>query len=311
MNQHPRPKNSTNVRPFSRIAFGALVRATAAVRPSLAAQMLRKAFCTPTRIKASGWPQGLEPERQFLGVAGEQITIYRWGPALNGKKVMLAHGWSGRSEQLRSLLEPLRSRGFAVVAFDQAAHGNSSGSTTNLPRMARTLSAVCQHVGNVNAVVAHSLGGPAAAYAIREGLPVDRLVMVAPPAHPIQFLTSAWRSMGIADDVGERMNRSIEKDEGVRLRDLEIAQLAQHLGLPTLVVHDRADREVAFIEGEAWSWSLADGQLLTTEGLGHNRLLAAPLVTEAISRFLQGERVSPRAARKATAALTHAHVGDP
>jgi hypothetical protein len=38
---------------------------------------------------------------------------------------------------------------------------------------------------------------------------------------------------------------------------------------------------------------LSDAQLLPTEGLGHNRLLAAPVVTKAISRFIEGERIVP------------------
>jgi pimeloyl-ACP methyl ester carboxylesterase len=301
-----RPFKSTNVRPVGLTLFAAAVRGVAAVRPTLAAQMMLKAFCTPRRPAPAHWPKGLEPEQEELVVEGEKIAVYRWGPALNGKKVLLAHGWSGRSQQLRSLIEPLRSRGFAVYAFDQTAHGASSGKTTNLPRFARTLSAVCTHLGHVNAVVAHSLGAPAAAHAIRQGLPIERLVMVAPPAHPRRFITVFWRSLGIADSVGERMNRRIEETEGVRLRDLDLAQLAQHLTLPTLVVHDRTDREVPFIEGEEWSWALPDAQLLTTEGLGHNRLLAAPLVTETIARFLDGERVVPMpVARGAEVASDH------
>jgi pimeloyl-ACP methyl ester carboxylesterase len=294
-----RSQKSTNVRPIGLTLFAAAVKAVGTVRPALASRMLLNAFCTPRRPKASHWTQGLEPEREFLGVDGEQIALYRWGPALNGKNVLLAHGWSGRSEQLRSLVEPLRSRGFAVCAFDQTAHGSSSGKTTNLPRFARTLAAVTAHLGRVNAVVAHSLGAPAAAYAIQQGLPIERLVMVAPPAHPRRFITGFWRSLGIDDALGEGMNRRIEQTEGIRLRDLDLSQLAEHIGIPTLVVHDRMDREVPFIEGEEWSWSLPDAQLLVTEGLGHNRLLAAPVVTEAVARFLQGERIAPRTAKKA------------
>lgn len=294
----PRPLKSTNVRPLGLTLFAGAVRAVAAVHPDTAAGLMLRAFCTPRRPPARGWSQGLEPELQTLAVDGEQLAVYRWGPSLNGKKVLLAHGWSGSSEQLRGLVEPLRARGFAVYAFDQAAHGRSSGKTTNLPRFARALTAVSQYLGPVYAIVAHSLGAPAAAFAIRKGLGVDRLVMVAPPAHPRRFITGFWRSLGIKDAIGEQMNRKIEANEGVRLRELDLAQLAEHIKNPVLVVHDRADREVPFIEGEEWSWSLSDAQLLATEGLGHNRLLAAPLVTEAISRFLSGERVAPAQAQQ-------------
>ncbi len=292
-----RPQKRTNVRPAALTLFAAGVKAVAVVHPDLAAQMMLTAFCTPPKKKGAKvtWTQGLEPEREFLDVDGAKIAVYRWGPALNGKKVLLAHGWAGRSEQLRGLVEPLRAKGFAVYAFDQAAHGRSSGKTSNLPRFARTLAAVSQHVGRVYAVVAHSLGAPAAAYALTHGVAADRLVMVAPPAYPRRFITGFWRMLGIADALGERMNARIEKTEGMRLRDLDLSQLAQSLCMPTLVIHDRTDREVPFIEGEEWSRCVADGQLLTTEGLGHNRLLTAPVVTEAVARFLDGERITPNA----------------
>ena len=301
----PRTPKSTNVRPLGLQLFSAGVRAIGAVHPEAAAQLLVKAFCTPLKkTAATHWPQGLTPEQSWLGVDGAQIALYRWGPALNGKKVLLAHGWNGRATQLRSLVEPLRARGFAVCAFDQTAHGLSSGRTTNLPRFARTLTAVAELLGPVHSIVAHSLGAPAAAFAMGKGLKADRLVMVAPPAHPRRFISGFWRQFGIPDPLGERMIRRIETTEGARLREIDVAQSAQHVGQPVFVVHDRTDKEVPFIEGEEWSWAVSDGQLLATEGLGHNRLLAAPMVVEAIAGFIAGERppasVHPESSRGVT-----------
>ncbi len=299
MNPSPPPRNkSTNVRPVTLQAFAVMIRAVGAVQPNLAARMMLKAFCTPRRLAAPAWAKGLEPEREFLTLQGEQIAVYRWSPSLNGKKVLLAHGWNGCSQQLRSVVEPLRSRGYAVYAFDQAAHGSSSGTTSNLIHFARTLSAVRQHLGPVHAIIAHSLGAPAAAFAISQGLPVERLVMIAPPAHPIKIIGDFWRSLKIADALAQRMNGVIERTEGALLSQLDLSQLARHLAMPTLIIHDRMDREVPFNDGEEWSLNLSDAQLLATEGLGHNRLLAASVVTEAISRFMDGERVTPRGTKR-------------
>ena len=302
MTAHPtRTQKSTNVRPWPLKVVAAGIRALGRFDPDAAAKVLVRAFCTPMKqVPAGKWPPGLAPEQSWVGVEGEQIALYRWGPSLNGKKVLLAHGWNGRASQLRALVEPLRARGYAVYAFDQTAHGASSGTTTNLPRFARTLEAVVAHLGgSVHAVVAHSLGAPAAAFAIRNGLKADRLVMVAPPGHPKRFIMGFWRSFKIPDALGERMIRRIETTEAVRLRDIDVAQVAEHLTLPVFVVHDRMDKEVPFLEGEEWSWGLKDGTLLATEGLGHNRLLAAPFVVDAIAGFIAGEKVAaaPQPAR--------------
>jgi pimeloyl-ACP methyl ester carboxylesterase len=282
----PRLRKSTNERPLALSALSLGVRAVGLVAPDVAAELMLRAFCTPKKAVAMHWDQGLAPERQWLDAGGERIAIYRWGPSLNGKKVLLAHGWSGRSEQLRAFVEPLRAQGFAVYAFDQPAHGESTGSTANIPRFARTLRAVADHLGPLHAVVTHSMGGPAAVFAIREGLKVSKLAMIAPPSTPRKFIQGFWRMLGISDELGQRMNRLLEARERFSLPDVDVAQLAPYVSSPVLVVHDRSDREVAYGEGVQWSQSLADAKLLTTEGLGHNRLLAAAQVSEAVAQFV-------------------------
>lgn len=282
----PSPFSRTNARPISLAAFSALVRGTAAVLPDLAAAWMLTTFCTPRRIRAQAWPPGLAPERETVPLEGEQVALYRWGPSLNGRKVLLAHGWSGRSEQFRALVEPLRAQGFAVYAFDQPAHGSSSGKTANIPRFARTLRAIAGRLGSVDALVTHSMGGSAAAYAIAHGLKVGRLVMIAPPSEPRRFIVGFWRSLGLSDQLGERMNRRFERQEGFKLEDVDLAQLAPRVEAQVLVVHDQGDREVPFAEGEQWSQVLPRARLLATQGLGHNRLLGDSAVIDAVTRFV-------------------------
>jgi pimeloyl-ACP methyl ester carboxylesterase len=278
-------EKSTIVRSVPMALFGVTIRALGAVLPDLAASVLLRGFCTPRRGRHYIWP--IEPELQPLQVEGETIALYRWGPSLNGKKVLLTHGWSGRSEQLGAFVEPLRGAGYAVYAFDQSAHGKSSGTTSNLPRFARTLKAVGAELGPFHAVIAHSLGCAATGFAIGDGLRTQRVVLMAPPAAPRHFITGYWRALGIADDVGERMTRLVETREGARLLDFDAQKLAPGLRVPALVVHDRQDREVAFAEGEQWARALPQGRLLATERLGHNRVLAADEVVEAVTRFVR------------------------
>ena len=55
--------------------------------------------------------------------------------------------------------QPLRGAGYAVVAFDQPAHGRSGGTRTTLPEFAAHLLAVAQRFGPAAALIGHSLGG--------------------------------------------------------------------------------------------------------------------------------------------------------
>jgi predicted alpha/beta-fold hydrolase len=86
----------------------------------------------------------------------EDIAVYRWG---NGeRRVLLVHGWAGKAAQFFALIGTLLERGFAVVAFDAPAHGNSSGVFASGPAFARAARMVDQRHGPFYGVVAHSLG---------------------------------------------------------------------------------------------------------------------------------------------------------
>jgi hypothetical protein len=61
-----------------------------------------------------------------------------------------------------------------------------------------------------------------------------------------------------------------------------------------LIVHDLEDREVPWSEGERYARYWADARLLSTQGLGHNRIAGDETVIAAALRFLRGEAVGER-----------------
>src|SRR3546814_9590713 len=63
---------------------------------------------------------------------------------------------------------------------------------------------------------------------------------------------------------------------------------------PALIVHDLADREVPWEEGERYARFWHDSRLLSTQGLGHNRIVDDPGVIAAAVRFLPGSPVRER-----------------
>jgi hypothetical protein len=61
-----------------------------------------------------------------------------------------------------------------------------------------------------------------------------------------------------------------------------------------LIVHDVEDREVPWSEGERYARFWPESRLLSTRGLGHNRVADDAGVITAALRFLQGEPVGER-----------------
>jgi hypothetical protein len=65
-----------------------------------------------------------------------------------------------------------------------------------------------------------------------------------------------------------------------------------------LVVHDRADRIIPHADGARIA-DAARVPLLSTEGLGHARLLADPHVADSVAAFAQQGSASLKAAHRA------------
>jgi alpha-beta hydrolase superfamily lysophospholipase len=95
-------ENSTNVRFLARAALAL--------------------FQTPRRS-----PHDL-PDATFVEVNGERLATWSYG---KGPTILLVHGWNGHAAQLRAFVSPLVDAGYRVVAFDQPAHGQSSGARTH------------------------------------------------------------------------------------------------------------------------------------------------------------------------------------
>lgn len=74
---------------------------------------------------------------------------------------------------------------------------------------------------------------------------------------------------------------------------------------PTLVVHDRHDKEVRWEDGAAIAGAWPGATLLTTEGLGHRRILRDAGVIDQVVRFL-AQRLSSRTAPAAAVPPLHA-----
>jgi hypothetical protein len=295
----PRPGKSTNVRsqpaasgrgerPSSRLL---LLRAGLAVgtamAPRLAARWAESLFFTPPRPRRAS--TSLPPGAQRLEVSGSAgpLAAWSWG---GGPAVYLVHGWGGRAEQLGAFVAPIVDRGFRVVALDGPGHGLSAGRLSSGPEIGRALACVAARVAPAHAVVAHSLGAAAVAFAMREGLAVGRLAFIGPPADPLTWVAAFARRLGLRPAIQAEMRRRSEVRLRARWDDLPLVPLR---GIadppPLLVVHDRDDREVPWADGAAVATAWPGAVRLDTNGLGHRRVLRDPAVVARVAAFIDGD----------------------
>jgi pimeloyl-ACP methyl ester carboxylesterase len=280
------PRISTNVR-FAAARF---------LAPDLAGAWAERLFLTPPRPRdaAASALDLIDARSGFVEHKGRHIATWTWG-SRNAPAVLLAHGWGGNAAQMRGFVFPLLATGYRVIAYDQPAHGISGGRLTGLPDFAEVMAEVAWHHGEVRAVIAHSLGAAAAALALARGLPLDRAVLVSPPADLVGYSRRFARWHWIPERARRSMQAAIEERYGVRWEELELSRLAARLSAPALVIHDRDDRMVSWTQGATFARLWPGARLLSTDGLGHRRILQDEKVTQAAADFISGRSavVSP------------------
>lgn len=253
-------------------------------------------FCTPfasTRTRALAAPTHGARE-ESLEVDGQRIATYVWGDPQRQPYVLFAHGWSSHGTRIAKWLPALSAAGYAVVAFDQPAHGKSAGRLATLPDFTRHLFAVGQHYGPAAVVIGHSLGGAAALLAMARGMRAERAVLIAPAADPVAAVKRFARFLWVGEDICRRLFAYYEAHIGISFDSQQAHRNAPGIASPALIVHDLDDREVPWAEGERYARYWPDSRLLSTQGLGHNRIADDGSVILAALRFLHGEQVGDK-----------------
>ncbi|MDC8016023.1 alpha/beta hydrolase [Tahibacter soli] len=267
-----------------------------AFAPESAARRGARLFCTPfssSRSRALAAPLAGATVGEIT-VDDTRIATYAWGDPATQPYVLFAHGWSSFGTRFAPWVEPLRRAGYAVVAFDQPGHGRSSGARATLPDFTRHLMAVAQHFGPAAALIGHSLGGAASALALARGLDARRVVLIAPAADPIDATRRFARVVGIAEDLRKRFCRVLEEETAISIDSQQVHLNAPFIARPALIVHDLDDADVPWAEGERYARYWPESRLITTTGLGHNRIAHDASTIDAALRFLDGETVGDR-----------------
>jgi len=273
---------------LSRISTNVRFSASALLFPDVATALAERMFLTPPRARdaAASALDLVDARSSFLEHKGRHIAMWRWG-SRDAPAVVLAHGWGGYAAQMRAFVFPLLQAGYRVIAYDQPAHGVSEGRLTGLPDFADVLAEVAAFHGNVGGVIAHSLGGAAAALALANGKASFRkAVLVSPPSDLVGYSRRFARWYWMPEAVRKGMQAAIEERYGVRWENLEVPRVAPRLSAQALVIHDRDDRLMPWTHGAAVARHWPNATLMSTEGLGHRRILGDERVTRAAAEFI-------------------------
>ncbi|WP_168625683.1 alpha/beta hydrolase [Cryobacterium sp. BB307] len=232
--------------------------------------------------------------RDTITVNGKRVTTYQWGQGT--ETVLLVHGWRGRAAQFARLVRELRASGFTVVSFDAPANGASGGRRTSILDYLDAIEQLQRKHGSFHTVVGHSMGTLATLVAIHRGLTVGRLVGISGVAEADNLYDGFRRALRLRPEIAATLpelfrSRVVRDDSGVELFSSVRTPLTADIRM--LLIHDRGDRMVPVEQSQRLAAAHPSAQLIVTEGLGHNRILAADQTLDAVMEFVtSGERVA-------------------
>ena len=264
---------------------------TATTRQRGTVKKVYQAFFSPSRYEVTSTDQAiLERGNSYrLPVDGGELAVTTWGDG--GPAVLLMHGWGGARAQMTGFVDPLLSDGFRVVAYDQPAHGESSGKMTNVLEIAPTMNLIAKREGRFDAIIAHSFGTLITSYALvnLNFPPPARLVYFGAFNRLFDSLPRFQVLAGLPDEIINGLQEMISDNFGREvLNAITNEFLAPQINLPALMFHDTADNVTPIEDSRAIARVWKSAHFIETEGLGHRGALQSNEIHEQVLKFLNG-----------------------
>ncbi|UYK98831.1 alpha/beta fold hydrolase [Pantoea stewartii] len=203
------------------------------------------------------------------------------------EKVLLLHGWDGRSIMFRHLAKHLQQQGYAVIAPDLPAHGVSKGSKVSFYDLASFVLHLEAYYGKFSIVIGHSTGGLISCMAALQGLSFKGLVLMSSPGSYGDMVDKYVSANRLPARIASSMKRIYQLRYGLH-PDQICPALYQDIEKPVLILHDMQDLSISLDSAKALHKAFSRSKLITTQNKGHNGALRDAATLENISNFISG-----------------------
>jgi pimeloyl-ACP methyl ester carboxylesterase len=274
--------------------------------PALAADAAFRLFCSPSQ--SSHRPRDyrkLAKHARFhlrhanserLATPGGEIQTYIFEPSGGfAGTILLVHGWAAEGAFLAAYAEPLRRRGFRIVAFDLPAHGRSEGSYTNLAACARAAHRVGEIWGPVDGIIGHSMGGLVSLWIAEGGPPLPsaigagRIALLGCPNRLSDLTREFGKGLELCPIAQLDFERRVARAGHRPVSGFSAVNLLKRIESAVLAVHSEDDRQVLFANALDIAGADARVRLLACRGLGHSGLLYDSSTIRSVISFLMGD----------------------
>ncbi|MEV4559880.1 alpha/beta hydrolase [Kitasatospora sp. NPDC049285] len=276
----------------ARAAVRTALNATSLIAPAVPGRVAFELFRHPLRrgrVRPAEREVHERAATETLAVNGRRVVAYRWGDG--GRPVLLLHGWQSRTSRFAPYVQGLLDLGMSPIGFDAPGHGDSGGRASTILDYREAIGQLAERHGPFEAIVAHSFGVCCAFLALRDGIKAERLVAVAGVAD-FDFVVNGFAAQlglnaRLKGELVRRTEQVLFPEVEALWQRFDAAHRPEEIGAAILAFHDEGDRMVPLAQAhrlrDAYGEQL---RLITTRGLGHNRVLSEPTVVDNALAFL-------------------------
>jgi len=263
---------------------------TSATESQAIVKKVYRAFFSPGKYEAKSSDQAVleRGSNDRVPFGGGELAVTIWES--NGPSILLMHGWGGSRAQMTGFVDPLLKSGYRVVAYDQPAHGESDGITTNILEIAPTMDLIAEREGKFDAIIAHSFGTLITSYAlVKRNFPLPaRLVYFGAFNRLLDSLPRFQVLAGLSDEIMAGFREMLYENFGQELLEsITNESLTPQINIPALMFHDVTDNVTPISDSRAIAQVWKNAKLIETRGLNHRGALQSDSTHEQIVKFLK------------------------
>ncbi|NAS32412.1 alpha/beta fold hydrolase [Flavobacteriaceae bacterium R38] len=253
------------------IIIGKYINTLSIIAPKKAMLKAAHIFSTPRKGNVQEHQYEFLEKAKATSFTYENYTIqtYQWHG--NGKTILLAHGWESNSFRWRKLIKELQKKDFNIIAIDAPAHGNSSGTSFNVPLYTECVEKTFEKF-SPEIIIGHSLGGMTAIYhQYKYSNPlVKKIVVLAPPSELSRIMKDYQKILNLDTKILKNLERHYKNRFGFNFDEFSVAEFSKTLKQPGLIIHDETDNITPMIESETIHKNWKASAMIKTNGFDHS-----------------------------------------
>jgi pimeloyl-ACP methyl ester carboxylesterase len=126
----------------------------------------------------------------------------------------------------------------------------------------------------------------------------SRLVIIGTPNRLSDLIEQFSLQLQVPERAVDYIRHQVQILVDRHLNEQTTRSFLEDTDIPTLVIHDRQDADTPFSNGEAIAAYSHRSHLVSTDSLGHQRILRSPQVIRTVASFLGGQSPDPRTAQQ-------------